>query len=201
MNEGPGLKERARQTKAVVNAVAPEMPGDVKAPPATPPQQVDKIHPKAKFGTNKGENRNLPADQWMKPLGQLHTGTPYVPKTGNYTLEQGEAVVPKEKNMADPMALVPGRSEEKPKKEIHEIRTRKAKTGGYIHEHHHTHPEHHKMEEHNSADMKGVMSHMNSAMGDGQSDADVMGAGAPPAGAPPAGAPPAGVPPIAPPAM
>src|ERR1700675_2612061 len=158
MEEGPGLAERARQTKATVNTVAPETVE--KAPAAAPPQEVDKIHPKGRYGTHKGENRKLPVDQWMKPLGSLKHGTDYVPKTGNYKLHEGEAVVPKEKNI-DPMALDPGRTEDKPKKEVHESRTRKAKTGGYIHEHHHTRPEHHKMEEHATPNAKSMMEHMN----------------------------------------
>lgn len=90
-----------------------------------------------------------------------------------------------------------GGKEEKPKKEIREIRTRKAKSGGYVHEHHHSHPEHHAPEEHVSADQDAMMQHMASAMGqpnpgEGQ-DADAApadpaaaaGAGAPPAAAVP----------------
>jgi hypothetical protein len=128
----------------------------------------------------------------IKPLASFKHGTDYVPKTGVYKLHEGEAVTPKEKNM-DMMALVPGRSEEKPKKEVHEIRTRKAKSGGFIHEHHHTHPEHHKMEEHTSPNMKSAMTHLNDHMGDGSSASDVMADAAPAApaaaGAPAAGAP------------
>src|ERR1017187_5038563 len=33
-----------------------------------------------------------------EPLGNYKKGTPYVPKTGNYKLHEGEAVIPKEKN-------------------------------------------------------------------------------------------------------
>lgn len=56
-------------------------------------------------------------------------------------------------------------ADKKPKKELHEIRTRKAKTGGYIHEHHHTEPMHHKMEEHTTPDMKGMLAHMEQHLG------------------------------------
>lgn len=180
MNEGPGLRQRARETKAVVNTVAPDMPGDVKAPPATPPQQVDKINPKAKFGTHKGENRNLPADQWMKPLGQLHTGTPYVPKTGNYTLEQGEAVVPKEKNMADVFAHVPGRAPEKsPKKEIKHIITSKTHDGKFMHKHVHHNPAH-EDETHISSDMADLHNHFEDHAGT-PNDGEAAPAGGAPA--------------------
>jgi hypothetical protein len=195
MNEGPGLRQRTRETNAVIGAVAPQTTG--KAPAAAPPQEVDKINKKGKFGTHKGEDRTLPVDQWAKPLGSFKHGTDYVPKTGVYKLHEGEAVKTKEENKMDAFAHVPGRTEDKPKKEVHEIRTRKAKSGGFIHEHHHTHPEHHKMEEHTSPNMKSAMTHLNDHMGDGSSASDVMSdAGsanpdtqaAPAAGAPPAAA-------------
>lgn len=93
-------------------------------------------------------------------------GTDYVPKTGTYKLHEGEAVIPKEKNMmANPIKdSVMG--EKKPKKEIKEIRTRKAKSGGYIHEHHHTAPEHHPMEEHATQSQDGMVDHMMQHMGE-----------------------------------
>ena len=90
MDEGPGLRQRARETKAVQNSVDPEID---KAPPAAPPQEVDKINPKAKFGSKKGEIR-LPFDQWMKPLASYKDGTDFVPKTGVYKLHEGERVTP-----------------------------------------------------------------------------------------------------------
>jgi hypothetical protein len=228
--EEGGLGSRKQNAEDYDKAVGGPTQSDSNAPKATPPQHVDKINSKAKFGDRKNEDRNLPVSQWAKPLASFKHGTNSVPKTGNYTLHKGEAVVPKEKNKPDgdestpsykhgtdyvpktgpailhkgekvtpekdnmdPMALVPGRSEEKPKKVIHEIRTRKAKTG-FIHEHHHTRPEHHKMDEHTSPDVKGMLAHMGEHMGDGSSDEAVMGAGAPPA----AGSPPAGAPPVAP---
>jgi hypothetical protein len=166
-----------------------------KAPPAAPPQQVDKIHPKAKFGSNKGETR-LPVDQWTKPLGSFKNGTDYVPKTGAYKLHEGEAVKTAKENM-DPMALVPGRTEPKPKKEIHEIRSRKTHSGGIIHEHHHTHPEHHKMEEHTSPDAAAAGAHVASMLGGDAGTPPVDPAAAGPAAGPAAGAP-AMAPPAAP---
>jgi hypothetical protein len=185
MNDGPGLAQSARETSAVLDA------GDISSslPKATPPQvNPDKIDKNAKYGDRKGEVR-IPVDQMTRPLGSFKTGTDYVPKTGIYELHKGEAVKTAEENKMDPMALVPGRSEEKPKKVVHEIRSRKAHSGGVIHEHHHTHPEHHKMEEHTSPDAAAAGAHVASMLG-GED------AGAPPAGAPPAG-PPAGAPPVA----
>ena len=70
---------------------------------------------------------------------------------------------------------------EVPKKEIHHISTRKAGKG-YIHEHHHTHPEHHKMEEHTSADQDGMVDHMMQNMGQpnpGEAEADAGQSGIP----------------------
>lgn len=46
MTEGPGLKQRARETAAVGNEVMPR----VEAPKAAPPSKKDLIRPDAKFG-------------------------------------------------------------------------------------------------------------------------------------------------------
>jgi hypothetical protein len=193
LNAGKGGREEAglgarkqnveEYTKAVTGAA--ELP---KAPPVQ--MNVDKVNKNARFGSRPGEKR-IPISDMIKPLGSFKKGTDYVPKTGNYKLHEGEKVVPKEENMAgSAFGMVPGNTEDKPKKEIHEIRTRKAKTGGFIHEHHHTRPEHHKMDEHTSADVKGMLSHMNEHMGDGGSLADAaapaQAAAAPAAGATPA---------------
>lgn len=75
---------------------------------------------------------------------------------------------------------------EKPKKEIEHIRTRKAKSGGYIHEHHHTHPEHYPPESHVSADQDAMVDHMMSHMGEpnpGEAEADAGESGIPEAAA------------------
>lgn len=68
-----------------------------------------------------------------------------------------------------------GGEDKKPAKEVREVRTRKAKSGGYIHEHHHTHPEHHPMEEHTSKDQDAMAEHMLQSMGTpnpGEAEAD-----------------------------
>lgn len=79
---------------------------------------------------------------------------------------------------------------DKPKKEVKEIRTRKSDNGKYIHEHHHTHPEHHKMEEHVSNNQDEMVEHMMTHMGTpnpGEADADAGQSGIPgDAGAAPA---------------
>ncbi len=95
-----------------------------------------------------------------------------------------------------------GGSSKTPKKSVREIRTRKGKSGGYIHEHHHESPEHHPMEEHMSPDQNAMLAHMASAMPNGPAQAAPMDDGsadasggaapaAPPAGAPPPSGPPA----------
>ena len=84
-----------------------------------------------------------------------------------------------------------GTEAKKPAKELHEIRTRKVKGHGgktsYIHEHHFTHPEHHKPEEHASGNQDEMVEHMMDHMGEpnpGEADAS-MGAGEPAAPAAP----------------
>jgi hypothetical protein len=74
-----------------------------------------------------------------------------------------------------------GGEHKKAKKEVHEIRTRKAKSGGFIHEHHHTHPEDHPMEEHTTPDQDAMAEHMLQNMGSpnpGEADADAGDSGA-----------------------
>lgn len=142
------------------------------------------------------------------------SGTDYVPKTGPAKLHKGEAVLPKHEaaehrkekmtkvngNGLSGVASELGGDTPKPKKEIKHIVTKKAKTGGYIHEHHHTHPEHHPMEEHVTPDQDSMMDHMMQHMGtpnpgEAEADAGQSGAGqAPGMGSPtPSGGPTAGM--------
>ena len=93
---------------------------------------------------------------------RYHEGTRRVPKTGPAILKEGEAVVPAEKN---PYSKIT-EGEAKPPKKVHEIRTRRSKNGGYIHEHHHTEPTHHKMEEHTSHSLQEMLDHMKEHMGE-----------------------------------
>jgi hypothetical protein len=57
----------------------------------------------------------------------------------------------------------------KGKKEIREIRTRKGKSGGYIHEHHFAGGD--EPEEHTSPDQAGMLQHMMDNMGGGDPNA------------------------------
>jgi hypothetical protein len=93
-------------------------------------------------------------------------------------------------NWADSTTALSGKSAKKPKKVIKEIVTRKAKSGGYIHTHHHTAPEHHPSEDHVSPDQDAMVQHMIQSMGSGGGapSPDPSAAGADPnAGAAPAG--------------
>jgi hypothetical protein len=182
MNEGPGLKDRARETSAVLNTVAPSMPA---APaPTTKGTAVDKVNPKGKYGTGKDEKRIPEAADWAKPLGSVPSykdGTDFVPKTGPAILHKGEKVTPAKDN---PMKNVYDKITEgdaKPPKKLKSIHTRKAADGSYIHEHHHHFPEHHKMEEHTSPDDKSMLAHLTE-------HAPTMGAEAPAMPAGPQGA-------------
>jgi hypothetical protein len=72
------------------------------------------------------------------------------------------------------MAMIPGKAARKPAKVIDHIKTRKV-AGGFVHEHHHTHPEHHKMEEHTSKTMDDLHGHFEDHMGSpnsGEAEAD-----------------------------
>lgn len=171
MNDGPGLKQRNRETAAVSTAVMPASgatSGTV-AKPASPPTSVDKVN-RGKFGSKPGEK----SVSEMKALGVLHKGTDYVPKTGNYTLQKGEAVVSKEKNKMNPYAKIT-EGDKKPKKEIKRIITHKSHDGKLIHTHEHHHPEHHENETHVSSNMAEMHDHMEKHAGmpnEGETPAD-----------------------------
>jgi hypothetical protein len=139
-----------------------------------------------------------------KSTPSYKTGTDYVPKTGPAILHKGEAVL--KKSDADvhrahkfDVGGELGGSEAKPKKEIDHIKTKKAKSGGYVHTHVHTHPEHHPDEQHVSASQDDMVNHMMDHMGEpnpGEAEADAgqsgIPAGANAAGAAGAGASPTG---------
>ena len=155
MTEGPGLRERVRESNATLNSGVESITG-----PAAPvkPSPVDRVNPKgAPFGS-RGKEKRMDVSGMTKELGTLHKGTDYVPKTGNYKLKEGEAVTPAEKNPMNPYSKIT-EGDKKPAKALKSIHTRKAKDGSYIHEHHHHHPAH-PMEEHTSKDMDAMKEHM-----------------------------------------
>jgi hypothetical protein len=191
--EESGLGSRKQNVEDYDKAVS----GPPETPKATPAQNnPDKINKHARYGDRKGEVR-IPVDQMTRPLGSFKKGTDYVSKTGNYQLHEGEKVVPKEDNMADIYAHVPGRTEPKPaKKEIKRMEITKSHNGKHIVKHIHHHPSH-EDETHVMNDMAALHSHLEDHAGTPNE-----GEGAPPEGTPqmtasqgaqPAGAPPAGV--------
>jgi len=134
-------------------------------------------------------------------------GTDFVPETGDAKLHKGEAVLKKEDADKYREAKMHGTMEDlreslggdhhKPKKEIHEIKTRKAKSGGFIHTHTPTHPAHHPDEEHVSKDMAALHDHMEDAFGTpnpGEAEADAGQSGIPTGAGAGAGAPQGGTP-------
>ena len=135
-----------------------------------------------------------------RALGSYEKGTSHVPKTGIYKLHEGEAVIPKEKNMdsmKDKMTDALGGSDKKPKKEIKEMHVRKTANGKHIVTHKHHHPEHHPDEEHSMENMAALHQHMEDHAGtpnegEGAESAAPAGAAQMTAAPSPAGAPAAG---------
>lgn len=175
-SEAAGIGEVAKNVKQYQDATAP-------APVATPaparqPNVKEKVNA-GPYGSKPGEKR-IDVTDMVKPLGKFHKGTPYVPKSGPYNLEKGEAVVQKEDNpvhqaMKGIADIMGGDKPAKAPKVIKEIRMRKGHEGkGYIAEHHHDHPDH-KMEEHVLGNQDHMVSHMMEHMGDmnpGEAEAD-----------------------------
>ena len=181
MTEGPGLKQRARETAAVGNEVMPR----VEAPKAFTPEKKDLIHPDAKFG-DRGKEQRIDTSHMTPPLGSFKHGTDYVPKTGVYKLHEGEAVTPKDKNMKNMYSKIT-EGDAKPKKEVKHVITKKLHDGKILHTHVHHHPMH-EDEHYVSDDSKAAGAHMEGATGDGASaagdQAAPMTAGPSPAPAP-----------------
>ena len=132
---------------------------------ATGSSSADRVNPSAHYGAKPGERRpeSSPGLRPLPPLGSYEKGTSHVPKTGIYKLHEGEAVIPKEKNMdsmKDKMTDALGGSDKKPKKEIKEMHVRKTANGKHIVTHKHHHPEHHPDEDHAMNDMAELHQHM-----------------------------------------
>ena len=175
-NEATGIKNKkdavAQYMKAVGNEIAPP-----KAASPQPASNKDKLHPNSKFGSQPGETR-IDTDAMTKPLGSYKKGTPYVPKTGNYKLHEGEAVTPAKDNMSNAAMfdMVPGKksSEKAPKKEIKRIEITKSHDGKHIIKHVHHHPAH-EDETHVASNMAELHDHMEDHAGtpnEGEAPAD-----------------------------
>ena len=175
--EESGLGNRKQNEDEYMKAVG----GPEELPKANPPQQVDKIHPGAKYGDKPPEKR-IDVDRFIKPLGSFKDGTDYVPKTGPYQLHEGEKVTSAKDNMDSKVFdMVPGKSasEKKPAKHIKEIRTTRAHDGKLIHTHVHHHPAHHPDETHVSNDMADLHNHFEDHAGTPNDGEEAPTGGAP----------------------
>jgi hypothetical protein len=194
-----GIGEKAKAIDEYKNATKTASPDPARAVSTSP---KDRVNPKARFGARPGEER-IDTKDMTKPLGSFKKGTSHVPKTGVYKLHEGEAVIPKEKNMdsmKDKMMDSLG-DEKKPKKEIKEMVHRKTANGKHIIVHKHHSPAHHPDEEHAMENMAAVHQHMEDHAGtpnDGEGAESAAPAGAAqltaaPSAAAPAGPTPAGM--------
>ncbi len=177
---GAGLAARNQNIDEYKSATMPPSADPVKD---TTPSPKDRVAPKARYGARTGEER-IDTKDMTKPLGSFKKGTSHVPKTGIYKLHEGEAVIPKDKNMDNmksKMTEALGGTDKKPKKEIKEMVHRKTTNGKHVIVHKHHHPEHHPDEEHAMENMAEVHQHMEDHAG---TPNDGEGAeSAPPAGA------------------
>jgi hypothetical protein len=166
--------------KTTLNQSRPSYSG--KMPPASDSGADSALKESTKQMMNMATSGSQ-ADQPINPMvPSFKHGTPSVPKTGLALLHKGEAVIPKDKN---PMKQVDKAmssakdmmgDEQKPKKAIKHIETRKTHDGKFVHTHKHHHPDIHKDEEHVSNNMAELKKHMEDHMG-GEPDGDESGAG------------------------
>ena len=176
--------------RAKADAVKTDTANAVRKPVDGTPNPAPVKDSGKRYGDKPGEKRPEQMDirEALKPLGSLKKGTDYVPKTGNYKLHEGEAVVPKEENTMNASDAMAGlKSKAKPAKKIHKIVTHKTDDGKMIHTHMHHHPNHHPDETHVSNNLQEAQDHMAAQEPNMSAQPPAM----PEAGAPAAGAPPA----------
>ena len=142
----------------------------------------DKVNAKP-YGSRPGEKR-IDTSGMTKPLGSYKHGTSRVPKTGNYTLHEGEAVIPAEKNpmnATDAMAGISGKKA--PRKALKSMHVTATDNKKHIVTHKHHHPEHHPDTTHAMDSPAEVGAHIAANAGNIEPQAPPMdesaGAGAP----------------------
>ena len=96
--EGLGAELAARAEMNRQGAKA--LNGDDSADAAPPKAPAPKTDSGARYGDKAGEKR-IDTSDMTKPLGSFAKGTNHVPKTGVYKIHEGEAVIPKEKNVGE----------------------------------------------------------------------------------------------------
>lgn len=151
------------------------------APKAAAP--VVKAAPVAAPAANVGDELKAKSDNVKqytdaKPMGSFHTGTDYVPKTGNYTLKEGEAVVPAEKNMAkNAMAKAGKNVAAKKKKKKGAVHITPTDNDGFVVDHD-SDPDSKEMTaksgnaKHAIANVQDLVNHIQQHFGQGAADAD-----------------------------
>jgi hypothetical protein len=178
---GAELAARAEMNRAGEAAISQRAATDTPKS-SGPPAAVDKVKPHPV----KGEKRIPDSDikEWTKPLGSYKEGTSRVPKTGNYTLHEGEAVIPAEKNpmnAADAMAGISGKKA--PRKALKSMHVTATDNKKHIVTHKHHHPEHHPDTTHAMDSPAEVGAHIAANAGNIEPQAPPMdesaGAGAP----------------------
>ena len=97
--EAQAIKDKTENVREYENSMKPAGPT---TPAAASTATVDKVNPKGKYGTGKGEVRIPEAANWAKGLPKYHKGVASVPKTGPAILKKGEKVIPAELNADNP---------------------------------------------------------------------------------------------------
>jgi hypothetical protein len=182
---GAELAARAEMNRAGEAAISQRAAMDTPQTSGT----LDKVKPHP----IKGEKRIPDSDikEWTKPLGSYKEGTSRVPKTGNYTLHEGEAVIPAEKNPMNASEAMAGISGKKaPRKALKSMHVTATDNKKHIVTHKHHHPEHHPDTTHAMDSPADVGAHIAANAGSIEPQAPAMdesagaGAGAPGAAAP-----------------
>lgn len=128
---GNELRARAEMTQA---ALAGSRSSDSEpASPARTTVPSDHVNRKP-YGSGPGE-KIIDTKEMTKPLGSYKDGTNYVPKTGVYTLHEGEKVVPKEENEHADNAVEEAMENHSPEEKAHFHRAMSKLHGGALHRH------------------------------------------------------------------
>lgn len=144
----------------------------VKATPAAPAPNVgDELKVKS-------DNVQQYADA-SKPMASFKEGTNYVPKTGNYTLHEGEKVTPAKDNMAKSALSKAGKNVAKKKKKKGAVHITPTDNDGFVVDHD-SDPESEKSmttakggsAKHAIANVQDLVNHIQQHFGQGAADAD-----------------------------
>jgi hypothetical protein len=175
--EAAGIKAKQDNIDDYMKSVSGEPAEPIKAQP--PQANPDKASSSAKYG-DRGNEKRIDTRDYTKALGSFAKGTTKVPKTGNYKLHEGEAVIPAKENPMNKggMDAVMGLAKDKaPKKEIKEMVHSKTHNNKHMIVHKHHSPSHHPDETHVMNDMAELHQHMDDHAG-APNDGEAAPAGA-----------------------